>query len=112
MFTDKLPISKARQARKDEAKKLSEKLIEKLSSRSVDDILKCTTLHYLGTLRVACTSLKEIIQILGPIRADSEEGAIGLKVSGAGRVGSGWLAPERRVIFLAFSTSPHGACLG
>ena len=39
MFTDKLPLSKARQARKDEAKKVSEKLIEKLSSKSVEDLM-------------------------------------------------------------------------
>ena len=43
---------------------------------------QCTTLQYISTLGVCCTSLKEIIEILSPIRADSVEGANGLKVSG------------------------------
>ena len=40
-----------------------------------------TTLQYISTLGVCCASLKEIIEILSPIRADSVEGANGLKVS-------------------------------
>lgn len=44
--------------------------------------LQCTTLQYITTLGVCCASLKEIIEILSPIRADSVEGANGLKVSG------------------------------
>ena len=45
-------------------------------------MFQCTTLQYITTLGVCCASLKEIIEILSPIRADSVEGANGLKVSG------------------------------
>ena len=45
-------------------------------------MFQCTTLQYISTLGVCCASLKEIIEILSPIRADSVEGANGLKVSG------------------------------
>ena len=39
MFTNQLPLSKARQARKDEDKKRADKLTEKLSSKSFDDLM-------------------------------------------------------------------------
>jgi len=42
--------------------------------------MKCTTLQYIANLKGCCDSLKEIIAILGPIRVDAEEGAMGLKV--------------------------------
>jgi len=42
--------------------------------------MKCTTLQYITTLKVCCEALREIIDILSPIRADSVEGANGLKV--------------------------------
>jgi len=41
--------------------------------------MKCTTLQYITTLKVCCEALREIIDILSPIRADSVEGANGLK---------------------------------
>lgn len=41
--------------------------------------MKCTTHQYIHSLTVICESLKEVIQILGPIRVDSDEGANGLK---------------------------------
>ena len=44
-------------------------------------LLQCTTLQYINTLTVCCESLREIIEILSPIRADSVEGANGLKVT-------------------------------
>ena len=39
MFNNELPLSKARQARKDEGKKRAENLIAKLSSKSFDDLM-------------------------------------------------------------------------
>ena len=42
--------------------------------------VQCTTLQYITTLKVCCEALREIIDILSPIRADSVEGANGLKV--------------------------------
>ena len=44
-------------------------------------IFQCTTLQYIATLQVCCESLREIIEILSPIRSDSVEGANGLKVN-------------------------------
>jgi len=41
--------------------------------------MKCTTLQYINTLTVCSEALREIIEILSPIRADSVEGANGLK---------------------------------
>ena len=43
-------------------------------------MFQCTTLQYIHTLQVCCESLREIIEILSPIRADSVEGSNGLKV--------------------------------
>lgn len=43
-------------------------------------LFQCTTIQYIANLKGCCDSLKEIIAILGPIRVDAEEGAIGLKV--------------------------------
>ena len=42
----------------------------------------CAVHHaqYITTLKVCCEALREIIDILSPIRADSVEGANGLKV--------------------------------
>ena len=37
--------------------------------------------EYTNTLTLCCEYLKEVINILGPIRVDSEEGANGLKVN-------------------------------
>jgi len=45
--------------------------------------MKCTTLQYIANLKGCCDSLKEIIAILGPIRVDAEEGAMGLKAKHA-----------------------------
>jgi len=41
--------------------------------------MKCTTLQYISSLKMACESLREVIDILGPIRVNSDEGAKGLK---------------------------------
>jgi len=46
--------------------------------------MKCTTLQYINTLTVCSDALREIIEILSPIRADSVEGANGLKVTCGG----------------------------
>ena len=50
----------------------------------VSFIFQCTTLQYINTLTVCCDALREIIEILSPIRADSVEGANGLKVTDGG----------------------------
>ena len=49
-------------------------------SNLIIGLFQCTTLQYIANLKGCSDSLKEIIAILGPIRVDAEEGAIGLKV--------------------------------
>ena len=51
-----------------------------IQSRFYPSKFQCTTLQYISTLQVCCESLREIIEILSPIRSDSVEGANGLKV--------------------------------
>ena len=50
----------------------------------VSFVFQCTTLQYINTLTVCSDALREIIEILSPIRADSVEGANGLKVTCGG----------------------------